>query len=110
MTFTFNKLTKKSVKEFKAEIADQILNRMNSQVGYVSHIWNPITEEPDILIVNDQTQGIPDYWQAGISNSLVMVFGQDITRENFAKEEALRKMRDLFSDQADFITWAWYSN
>lgn len=107
------KATKKLIKELKAQLVKTIMNKMASEDGYdtiVCYVAGDVDELVfEILWVNKDTEYIPSHWKAGIYNSASFRFGQDLSRIDFASEEAKRKIRDMFPGQEDFITWAWYN-
>jgi len=103
------KLSKKEIKRLKNVFIAGILSQMASKSGYECVLWNAETEERELIIVNQATRYLPDYWQAGITNGVSFRFGADLARIEFASEEAKRMVRDMFPDQAGFITWAWYN-
>ena len=114
------KLSKKEVKELIESVAAGILIQMNTNgystiIGYSNDDNDPNDIFEELLVVNARTEYIPRHWKAGLYQSLSLFFGDDedmtadLTRQDFANEEALRKVRDIFQDQTSFITWAWYN-
>jgi len=106
------KLAKKEVKNLKRFLTTGILTQMTAEHGFGGYelvLWDAETREQELFIVDRDTKYIPDNWHAGISNSMSFKFGDDLTRTGFASEEAKRKVRDMFPEQAKFITWAWYN-
>ncbi|MFH1402162.1 MAG: hypothetical protein ABIG87_00875 [Patescibacteria group bacterium] len=102
-------LTKKEVKSMKGILIIGILNQMQSEYGY-ELILGGLDEEPrKVLVVDRNTEYIPDHWGAGITNGMYYRFGDTLARVEFASEEAKRKVRNMFPAQAKFITWAWYN-
>lgn len=118
------KLSKKDVVQLKDRLTKEILVQMNADeddggyatiVGYETSNYMGPYQVLESLVVHNETTHIPRHWHAGIFNSSCLKFGDgddvtaDLSRQDFAEEESLRKLRDIFSDQADFITWAWHN-
>ena len=108
-----DKLTKKSVKLLKKLAVDEIIKQINSSSGYRCEAgwWDDDRDEwvSNPFVVNDKTEYIPAYWHAGIDNGPDWALGRDISRLEFASEEAKRKLRDMLPSDSKFITWAWYN-
>lgn len=103
------KLNKKGVKNLKRTLITGILSQMNNDVGYEAVLWDSEIQERELLVVDRNTEYIPVHWHAGISGTAGFRFGYDLSRIEFASEEAKRKVRDMFPAQANLITWAWYN-
>jgi len=104
-------LTKKEVKILKKQLVAGILRQMSTEVGdgYKLVLWDCDTQQRELLVVDRETRYIPDNWHAGITNGVFYKFGDTLTRVGFASEEAKRMVRDMFPEQARFVTWAWYN-
>lgn len=98
------KLTKKDVKKLKRTLTTGILNQINSEAGYLVILG---TAEYNLVErINCNTKWVDSTWGAGIC---AYAFGVDLTRVDFASEEAKRLVRGMFPTQAAFIIWAWYN-
>ena len=116
------KPTRVKVKLLKKMITSSILQRIKT-TGYKLLLEREVHEctcisdrlctcgsyRPEIMIVDIDTQYIPVIWHAGIDGRFDFKFGEDLTRIEFASEEAKRKVREIYPGCEDFITWAWYN-
>lgn len=100
------KLNRKQVKMLKSTLVVGFMNQMASPEGLVI-TWTCEGRGQEVFVVNDEDRRVvlPASFHAGIDDPGWV----DYTRADLASELAKRQVRDMFPDQADFITWAWYN-
>jgi hypothetical protein len=74
-------------------------------IGYETDEGEVVHES---LTVAESTEYIPGHWGSGIRQPDYKL-GEDLSLQEFVEEEGLRKLRNVFPEQANFITWAWYN-
>ena len=113
-------LTKKLVNQLKHSIVDEILEQMNHEDGYRTIIsWYDQEEEvllSEVLVVYHDSEYLPSIWRAGIDGPSLPLSRKKsdepghYSHMEFALEEALRTIRNMFDDEwSNFITWAFHN-
>ncbi len=95
------KLTKKRIKELKRTIKSVITDQINKgEYGTIIGFQDENDETVwEVLVVDTETKYIPGHWGAGIPQ-MDYEIGVDISLAQFIDEEALRKVRGLYFNQA----------
>lgn len=100
-------LDRKSVRWFKKTFVTGIIELIQEGGTYYCLITNKDSDsQVTVYEVNSKTEYLPGCWGAGIDQPDYK-FGNDLSLQEFADEEALRTIRNIFPNHADFITWAW---
>jgi hypothetical protein len=94
------KLTRKTVKGLKRTLIVGALNQINSEAGLVFQEWDIEYREGVEFHVDSKSS-----FKVGFATCAYVYYA----RVSLASELAKRQLRDMFPEQAKFITWAWYN-